>query len=202
MAMVLRLEVASCLWDARFWLVAVQMAVVTLAGLAALGVYRTMIRYVSFHLLPAVALAVSGSAALLYPLAHIQGVFLPRSVPVIFAALCLMLICGVRVTMRSILHRLDRKRKIPVIIWGAGAAGRQLCQALLHGQEYLPVAFVDDNRALQGVSIGGCRVFAPEETAALVARHGVSLSASIRVRWCCSKFPRSGCIGSRLNCAR
>ena len=63
MAMVLRLEVASCLWDARFWLVAVQMAVVTLAGLAALGVYRTMIRYVSFHLLPAVALAVTTAVA-------------------------------------------------------------------------------------------------------------------------------------------
>ncbi|MCS3462833.1 FlaA1/EpsC-like NDP-sugar epimerase [Citrobacter sp. JUb117] len=58
-----------------------------------------------------------------------------------------------------------------VVIYGAGASGRQLLPALSQMDEYYPVAFVDDNRALQGQVIHGVSVFAPEKLAWLVEKY-------------------------------
>ena len=173
-AMALRLENVSCLSDTHFWWVGIPLVAVMMTGLGFAGVYRMVIRYVSFPLLPRMVAAVSVAAIALYPLARISGFFLPRSVPVIFAALCLILLCTGRLVIRAMLHRLDRERKGFVIIYGAGAAGRQLNQALLCGKDYLPVAFVDDNPSLHGVSLSDCRVFAPNDIGVLIERYGVT----------------------------
>ena len=45
------------------------------------------------------------------------------------------------------------------LIYGAGSSGRQLQVALLQGNEFYPVAFVDDDPAKQGCVIQGCTVY-------------------------------------------
>ena len=50
---------------------------------------------------------------------------------------------------------------VPVAIYGAGAAGTQLANALRQSRELRPVIFVDDNPALHGIIIGGARVCHP-----------------------------------------
>ena len=51
-----------------------------------------------------------------------------------------------------------------VIIYGAGRGGAQLVASLIGGDDYLPVAMVDDNVALHGKRIHGLRVHSPEAT--------------------------------------
>ncbi|WP_257294695.1 polysaccharide biosynthesis protein, partial [Endozoicomonas sp. YOMI1] len=48
---------------------------------------------------------------------------------------------------------------IPVLIYGAGAAGVQLAEALNKSREYHPVGFLDDNDSLKGRVIMGKRIY-------------------------------------------
>lgn len=50
-----------------------------------------------------------------------------------------------------------------VLIYGAGPTGRQLAAALRMDDSITPVAFVDDNRTLQGSIVQGLRVFSPNQ---------------------------------------
>ena len=58
---------------------------------------------------------------------------------------------------RSILSR-----NVPAVIYGAGEAGVQLLEALRSGDEYDPVALLDDDETLNGRSVSGCRIFKPD----------------------------------------
>lgn len=68
----------------------------------------------------------------------------------------------------------------PLVIFGAGASGRQIAAALAGNHEYRPFAFVDDQRALQGALIGGLQVHAPSALPTLIRkRKGVSVLLAI-----------------------
>src|SRR5690606_1577902 len=57
-----------------------------------------------------------------------------------------------------------RKEERPrVVIYGAGAAGNQLLQALRLGGELLPVGFLDDNHELVGRLMAGLQVYSPDD---------------------------------------
>ena len=61
-----------------------------------------------------------------------------------------------------------------VLIYGAGATGTQLVQALKAHDEITPVAFIDDNVSLQGVTLVGLPVLAPSEIAPLARDRDIS----------------------------
>ena len=72
----------------------------------------------------------------------------------------------------SLVYRKAQSR-CRVLIYGAGTTGAQLAQALkVHGT-IDPVAFVDDNTSLQGVTLSGLSVFAPTRIAELVAERSI-----------------------------
>jgi FlaA1/EpsC-like NDP-sugar epimerase len=56
-----------------------------------------------------------------------------------------------------------------VIIYGAGSGGAQLVSALVGGDDYLPVAIVDDNVEMHGKRIHGLTVYSPDKLEQLVA---------------------------------
>jgi FlaA1/EpsC-like NDP-sugar epimerase len=57
----------------------------------------------------------------------------------------------------------------PIIIYGAGDAGAQLIAALIGGDDYLPVALVDDDPKLQNQRIYELKVYSPEHLEKLLA---------------------------------
>jgi Predicted nucleoside-diphosphate sugar epimerases len=63
--------------------------------------------------------------------------------------------------------------RVPVIIYGAGASGRQLLTALRQVDEYFPVAFVDDNPLLSKVVIHGVTVYPRKSLEKLIPRYGI-----------------------------
>ncbi|MDO7672742.1 MAG: polysaccharide biosynthesis protein, partial [OM182 bacterium] len=60
-----------------------------------------------------------------------------------------------------------------VIIYGAGSSGMQLLAALQSGDQYLPVAFVDDGHKLLGSTVHGVRVYGPNSLYELVEAFSV-----------------------------
>lgn len=73
--------------------------------------------------------------------------------------------------------------RTPVIIYGAGASGRQLLTALRQVDEYFPVAFIDDNPLLNKVVIHGVTVYSRKNIERLVSRYGIK-----RYYWRCHRY--------------
>jgi FlaA1/EpsC-like NDP-sugar epimerase len=81
----------------------------------------------------------------------------------IFWMIALLLIGGTRFFAKVLLQSLIQnfRPKEPVIIYGAGSSGMQLLVALQNGDQYLPVAFVDDSHNMIGNTVHGIRVYSP-----------------------------------------
>tara|TARA_B110000008_G_scaffold277387_1_gene318544 strand:- start:1585 stop:3444 length:1860 start_codon:yes stop_codon:yes gene_type:complete len=66
------------------------------------------------------------------------------------------------------------RRKIKVIIYGAGSAGRQLAQILRFSKDYQPVAFIDDDLVKVGAYVNNIPVFSNNNIEKLVLKNNIS----------------------------
>ncbi len=141
-----------------------------------MGLYSTVLLYMGLHsamvILQCVSLSTLVLAALVYTTASAE---FPGAVLPIFWMLSLLMVGGSRFTAKIVLHNLIQnfRPKEPVIIYGAGSSGMQLAAALLNGNQYLPVAFVDDNRLLIGNTANGIRVCGPSSLYELIENYSV-----------------------------
>lgn len=154
------------------WILISSVIVATLACFVKLGLYRAVIRYITAQVLVAVSFGMAISSFLLIVAAFYSNLFLPRTVPIIYFAFGLLMITGSRLALRMIINR-GLKLGTKVIIYGAGASGRQLLPALSQASEYYPVAFVDDNPQLQDTVIHGMTVYSPKKLVWLVEKYEV-----------------------------
>lgn len=143
------------------------------------GLYRAVIRY-----LPERALWTIVQAITLATICWVMLVFLselagrtdvPRSVPIIYWAIAVVLIGGSRFLAKRLLwsaggrHLKDR----PIAIYGAGEAGAQLANALRQQGTQFITAFLDDQASLHGRDVAGIRVFPPSALPMLIEQYGV-----------------------------
>lgn len=138
-----------------------------------LGLYRAVVRYLSFRALLMVSLGVLTSTLLLVLLTRWLNLHMPLQSVVNYGLIAMLLIGGSRLTMRGIFHRNNKNHKVPVLIYGAGSAGRQLAQALISGGEFHPAVFVDDEPTLHRSSILGIPVVSAEGVAKALKRHRI-----------------------------
>ncbi len=142
-----------------------------------MGMYRAVMRYFGNDALSTIFKAVSvGFLTFVAALAIIDmsGFEILRSRAILFMYWCLSLglIGGLRLLAREYFtgnwftagrpmgfEFLDRTPAIPVAIYGAGEAGNQLLASIRIGRVYRPVAFVDDNRSLEGRIVSGLPVY-------------------------------------------
>lgn len=126
------------------------------------GLYRTVVRYMNLGAFWGVLYGVLISAAFLFFVdMWLKYPLFPRSVPITFALAALVFVGGNRFIIINLYRWLQQHYvdKDSVIIYGAGVAGVQLATALLDGREYFPLAFVDDDKGLQGSRVAGIKVF-------------------------------------------
>ena len=100
----------------------------------------------------------------------------PLSVPLLFGVIFFFNSVVLRMTGMAVLTYilgLEREKPMPVVIFGAGAAGIQMASALRQSREAQPVFFVDDNVTLHGLMIAGLPVHHPAKLRSLIARHSV-----------------------------
>ncbi|UZE95109.1 nucleoside-diphosphate sugar epimerase/dehydratase [Alkalimarinus alittae] len=148
--------------------------IITITVFIRLGLYRAVIRYLSNHALIAVVSGVSVSALIFSASSFLLKAPVPRSAPFIYWGLALLFVGGSRMLVRSYVHRAKRILKEKVVIYGAGISGIQLANALFQGEEFQPVAYVDDNKARQGNIFQGLRVYSPADLPRLIEKYGVN----------------------------
>lgn len=169
----LRLDDLTALINPRLWVTALVTAAVTVIVFERIGVYQIVVRYIGSSALRVFVIGSVISACVLALAAWALGAFLPRSVAFIYAMLVFLGTGGVRFVVRAMILSSRAGRKQPVIIYGAGASGRQLSRSLREGTEYAPVAFIDDSEALQGAMVAGIMVHRPTKILDLSATYGV-----------------------------
>ena len=168
LAFIVRLDSLSPLFNQNYWLVFICALPFSLLAFVKLGLYRAVLRYMNMQAVWAIALGSIFSAMFVIGLSFFLHAGVPRTVPFIFMSLCLILIGGSRIAVRAVISHPRWHKKIAVLIYGAGSAGRQLSTALSQGPEYHAVAFIDDDIALQKNVIQGIHVCAPEEIPNLI----------------------------------
>ena len=167
-----RIDSMTPLTSLAHWQLIFSIILITLAFFVKLGLYRAVIRYITAKVFVAVAAGMVASSILLIIAAFYTNLYLPRTIPFIYFSFGVLLISGSRLALRMIVNR-GLRLGTKVIIYGAGASGRQLLPALSQAAEYYPVAFVDDNPRLQGSVMHGVTVYPPEKLAWLVQKYEV-----------------------------
>lgn len=139
-----------------------------------LGLYRAVVRFMGPRVVFAVVYGVSIVVAVFGAcMLGLSPLGMPIPVLIIFWGVTVFYVGGSRFAVRSFLQRQQRRGE-RVAIYGAGGAGARLASALVGGQEFLPVAFIDDSVALQGSVINGIEVFSPDDLPRLVRELEIS----------------------------
>jgi FlaA1/EpsC-like NDP-sugar epimerase len=162
-AILLRLETFELFLYPNYWLTVLTVIPFSIMAFIKLGLYRAVLRYVSTSVFWSVTAASATASAVLVVSNFFFSTNLPKTVPVIFFALAITLIGSSRLLVRAFVSGFNKETKRPVIIYGAGSAGRQLAVGLNNGPEYRPVAFIDDDTQKQGAIIQGIPVMSLEE---------------------------------------
>ena len=140
----------------------------------AFGLYASIVRYMGLTLIAVGLQSTLVVTAIVMAIGAYAGTMsAPIRVGVVFWAFSLILVVGGRLGARMFLSRRNANREA-VIIYGAGSGGAQLVSALVSGDDYLPVAIVDDKTELHGKRIHGLRVHSPERLEQLVTERGAT----------------------------
>lgn len=147
---------------------------ITLIVFTKLGLYRAVIRYIGQHALGAVLTGIVSSAVVLMLLFSATGVHDKGNLIFVYAVLAMLTSGGLRLLARMFLGQRNNGHKERVLIYGAGSSGRQLAQALMNGEQYHPVLFVDDDTTLQRSTILGIPVGSPANISTQVKAFNIS----------------------------
>ncbi len=139
-----------------------------------MGLYRAILRYMTQNALVTIFAGILISSLAMTLSAFFLHAFLPRSVPIIFIFTTLILIGLPRLLFRNVVKMVTPRGDIKVIIYGAGETGNNLATQLQLGSEFNPIAFVDDNKRLQGSVLSGLKVHSPHSLSSLIEQHGAS----------------------------
>ncbi|MDB4001165.1 polysaccharide biosynthesis protein [Oceanospirillaceae bacterium] len=155
------------------------------------GLYRAIIRYLGMRAVWSIVKAVMVYAALWGLVAFLSGVEgVPRSVVPINAMVAVLTVGGSRMFARWLLRKIEDSVRIKnlkggsgageavyhqtrVVIFGAGAAGRQLAIGLGQSRECILLAFADDGTELHGRDLMGVPIISQEKLQNFVVSHQV-----------------------------
>lgn len=158
LALIVRLDSLAPFSELGNWLLLAMLIPTGLIAFINLGLYRAVLRYMNAQALWAIVLGTVITTVSLVLLSFFVGITIPRTMPFIFAWLCLLTVGGSRIVVRAMIGKMATVNKESVIIYGAGSAGRQLATALGAGPEYFVRAFIDDDLTKQGSIVQGIPV--------------------------------------------
>ena len=173
-SMYLRLDSIQFAYSSDFWFTLILIAPITLIFFFKLEFYKTIIRYISYHVLKKVFYGVAFSSFSILLISQSLNLFVPRSVPFIYFAIMIILISGIRFSINFLYHKIQLDRRKNVAIYGAGDAGRQLLNFLKNNNEYKPLFFFDDNKSMHSKNIMGLVVYSFENASRLLKKYKVT----------------------------
>ncbi|EPB3089767.1 polysaccharide biosynthesis protein [Vibrio vulnificus] len=155
------------------WLTLAGTVVVTLIAFTRLGLYRAVLRYLTFHALTVVVFGALISALSITTFAYFFNAEVPRTVPVIYMTFLALLCGGARMMVRSLIVQASRKGCERVLIYGAGSTGRQLAIALRNAETYQVKGFIDNDPSLENTIIQGLTVHSSQQISRLVEKQEI-----------------------------
>ncbi len=161
---------------ADFWWIVIAAPLISIPVFYTFGLYRSMLRYMGIQIGWVIVKGMATSTLILLALVFFtQTQGFPRSVFIIYFSFGVLLMAGSRVLMRAYLMTVMRlhKPKDAVIIYGAGAAGVQLATALVNANDSKVIAFIDDDKTIQGNLIHGIKVFNKDKLQPLIDKYNV-----------------------------
>ncbi|HAT8543396.1 polysaccharide biosynthesis protein [Vibrio vulnificus] len=159
--------------SSEIWLTLAGTVVVTLIAFTRLGLYRAVLRYLTFHALTVVVLGALISALSITTFAYFLNAEVPRTVPVIYMTFLALLCGGARMMVRSLIVQASRKGCERVLIYGAGSTGRQLAIALRNAETYQVKGFIDNDPSLENTIIQGLTVHSSQQISRLVEKQEI-----------------------------
>ncbi|EPC4929503.1 polysaccharide biosynthesis protein [Vibrio cholerae] len=168
-----RLGRSISLLDSNYILIVLGTTCITIYAFTRLGLYRAILRYLTFHALAVVSIGTVISAVSVAVLAFYFDASIPRSVPIIYAAFLCLLCGGARLIVKVLVTQVNKKGSKPVLIYGAGSAGRQLAIALRNSDTHKVIGFVDEDKTLTGTILMGLTVYYVQSIDKLVRKHKV-----------------------------
>lgn len=161
------------------WLPVIVSLLLALPIFIVMGLYRAIFRYAGISAFIAVlkAIAIYGVAFMaVFTAISLPGV--PRTVGILQPLLLLIAVglsrLGIRYWLGDAYQRTLRKNALAkVLIYGAGAAGRQLAAALANSTELNVVGYLDDDPRLKGGIMGGLPIYDPSDLQAVVEARNI-----------------------------
>jgi FlaA1/EpsC-like NDP-sugar epimerase len=143
-----------------------------------LGLYRAVLRYLPertlWTILKAMTIVTLLWAAIAFFSSSYGGDGVPRSVPMLFWLLGILIVATTRFAGKWILYdNPSEQSSRRTLIYGAGQAGTQLASALLSAGTTNVIGFVDDNPDLHGRDVAGLRVYPRGHIEELIANYGI-----------------------------
>ena len=157
------------------WAIVLAIALQGVIGVL-LGLYRRQYNYGSFEEVRALGLSVAGVSLVLLGVARaFGGSMVPRTAPMIAGFLALVIAFAVRSVARLLEEHSLRpaiERSEPVVVFGAGNAGRQIVRTMLRARDsrYRPVALLDDDPQKSRLRIEGVHVVGTRRDIVAVAQ--------------------------------
>ena len=161
--------------NSEIWTILLCTIVITLLTFIKLGLYRAVLRYISFKALAMVAGGAFVSSISLIFFSFFIGSDIPRTIPLIYFSYVFLLCGSARMLVRYYVSLILDRDNDSVLIYGAGLTGRQLAVMLKHAYRYRIRGFIDDNTKLHGSYLLGNKIFSPKEISKLVQKYNVKV---------------------------
>jgi FlaA1/EpsC-like NDP-sugar epimerase len=157
-----------------FW-AALTAGLVSVPVYARLGLYRAVVRYIDQRIISTVLLAVTISTIILA--ASCLFVFasqLSVKTFIIYWLAAILYVLASRFFARGFLNQGREAHKTRVAIYGAGQAGSLLANAIIPGNEYLPIIFIDDDPQRVNTTIRGIKVYPSHDLERLAKDYNIT----------------------------
>ena len=159
--------------NTEIWMTLLCTILITLFTFIKLGLYRAVLRYISFKSLAMVAGGAFVSAVSLIFFSFFIGSDIPRTVPIIYFSYVFLLCGSARMLIRYYVSLILDKDNESVLIYGAGTTGRQLAVLLKHAYRYRIRGFIDDNVKLHGTYLLGNKIYSSNDISNLVKKYHI-----------------------------
>lgn len=165
LAFVLRLE-AWVSFDVNMLIASSISMAIALPLFIVFGLYRAIFRYSGLDALTAIFKSLLIYTFIIFTTLTLVGLAgIPRTIGIIQPALLAMFVLTSRATARywlgGLYRRLSRADARRLLVYGAGAAGRQLSSAIGNSAELILVGYLDDDKRLHGQILSGVKIYCP-----------------------------------------
>lgn len=132
--------------------------------------FKSVTRYIGLEAILYIIVSALLSVGFLILTYKFFNIYISISVPIIYLFILTSMLTSSRIFVRYIYQTSKSNYRIPIAIYGAGAAGCQLAVSIQHSPKYKLTTFIDDNVKLQKLLILGVKVISRNMAVKMVSK--------------------------------